>query len=135
MNRSSSGPRKSAKQSSVCSILCSPTTFFAIGILLFGFCLGCTFAYLNCICTSDSNFTKVMRSKHPELVTGIARFLQLVEEVESVELLSPYSEIIIRELSNNIRKGITDLEDLRESTKPKVRRRPPLETWNLTRNS
>ena len=69
-----------------------------------------------------------MKSKHLKLTSGITLFLQLVEEVD--ESLSPYSEETIHQLSNNIQKAITDLKDLRKSTKAKIRWRPPPETWN-----
>ena len=85
---------------------------------------------LNFVCASDSNFTKAVKSKHLELTTGITQFLELVDELD--ESLSPYSEGIIHQLSNSVKKGITDLKDLQESNKPKVRRRPSLETWNST---
>ena len=53
-----------------------------------------------------------------------------MEEVDESLLLSLYSEDIIHQLSNNIQKALADLQDLQESTKPKIRRRPPLETWS-----
>ena len=127
---SSTIPPKKAKQTKVCPTLHSPLANFALGVL-FGFCIGYAFAYLDY--ESEANFilcnsTKVMKSKHLELTSGITLFLQLVEEVD--ESLLPYSEETIHQLSNNIQKAITDLKDLRESTKPKIRRRPPLEIWN-----
>lgn len=127
---SSTIPPKKAKQTKVCPALHSPLANFSLGIL-FGFCIGYTFAYLDY--ESEANFivcnsTKVMKSNHLELTSGITLFLQLVEEID--ESLSPYSEETIYQLSNNIQKAITDLKDLQESTKRKIRRRPPLETWN-----
>ena len=122
-------PLKKTKQSKVSSALHSPLANFAFGVL-FGFCIGYAFAYLdygpgvNFIYTSDCNFTKVMKSKHLELTSGVSQFLLLFEEVD--ESRSPYSDDIIHQ------KGITDLKDLQESMKPKVRRRPPLETLNST---
>jgi type III secretory pathway component EscU len=105
---------------------------FTLGIL-FVFFIGYFLVYFGSfipICASDCNFTKMVKYKHleVELTTGITQFVQLVDEVD--ETLSPYVEDIIHQLSNNIQKSITDLKDLQESTKPKIRRRPPLEEWN-----
>ena len=127
-------PPKKAKQSKVCAVLHSPLTSFTFGILL-GFFIGYAMAYVEygaffiCVTVSDSNFTSA-KSDHFELTLGITQLLHLIEEVNVDESLSPYSEDIISQLNNNVQKAITDLHDLQESTKPKIRRRPPLETWN-----
>ena len=130
-------PSKKVKQSKVYCILHSPVAVFTVGILI-GFGIGCTFNLesltgwyrVSFVCPSDSNFTKAIKSNHLELTSGIGQFLELIEEID--ESLSPYSENIIHQLNNNVRKGIADLKDLKESTKPKIRRRPPLEAWNST---
>ena len=117
------------------STLHSPRTSLTLG-LLFGILIVYILVYFGSKvnfrpgCASDSNFTRITKYKHlqVELSTGITQFLQLAEKVD--ESLSPYSEDIIHQLSNNIQKAIADLQDLQESTKPKIRRRPPLETWN-----
>jgi hypothetical protein len=131
MMRNTTAPLTKAKQSKVCSALYSPLTSFMFGIL-FGFSFGFAYAYVEYgifvrVTVSDSNFTR-MKYEHFELTLGITQFLQLAEGTD--ELLSHYVEDIIHQLSNSIQKGITDLKDLQESTKPKIRRRPPLEEWN-----
>lgn len=129
-------PPKEVKQPKLCCALRSPVViFFTVGILI-GFGIGNTIEplvewYEVCfLCPSDSNFTNFKASKHLELTSGIKLFLELFEEID--ESLSPYSENIIHQLNSNVRKGITDLKDLKESTKPKIRRRPSLEAWNST---
>ena len=124
-------PKELKRSSKVCCTLHSPLAMLAVGILI-GFSIGYALVCFETLTGwykvefVDFNFTTAVKSEHLELTSGLAHFLQLVEEIN--ESLSPYSESIICKLKNDVQKGITDLKDLQESTKPKVRRRPPLET-------
>ena len=126
------------KRSRLCSTLHSPLAAFIVGVLI-----GVTIAYaimhfesligwyrMDFVCALNSNFTNGDEVKHTELKDGILQFLQLIGEID--ESVSVYSEDIIQQLDYDIQRGIANLEELQKSTKPKVRRRPPVERWNST---
>lgn len=128
---SSTIPPNKAKQSkSTLRRFSVSVVIFSLG-MFFGFIAGHYLAYYlqnspMFVGIQDSNFTiMLMSTEHLEVVIEVGQFLQLLEEVD--ESLSYYSDSIVHQLSDNIRKGIADLEELRESTKPKERRRPPLD--------
>ena len=131
---SSTLPPKKMKQSKVCSTLWPLATLVGILICV---CIGyCTFMQpirwyrVDFLCALETNFTKEVKLKHDELKHGMSQFLKLIGEMDESVLV--YSEDIIQQVNYDIQKGIANLKDLQKSTKPKVRRRPPVERWNST---